>query len=127
MLCSMIIFERGKRYSMYVGANVGGFYSRLAALSRLHSRMHLCSWQCGTESRTRVFAMEKHLFLVFSFLCQYSLFFPPECHHFGTFFPAFPSCSFFLLCAVYRPAEKLLKKWHLPLSTLLSHAPISSI
>lgn len=70
MLCSMIIFEGSKRHSMHVGANVGGFHSRLAALSRLHSRMHLCSWQCGTESRMRVFAMEKHLFPVLSFLCR---------------------------------------------------------
>lgn len=77
---------------MHVGrrggrTNVGGFHSRLAALSRLHSKMHLCSWQCGTESRTRVFAMEKHPFLVLSSLCRRSLFFPPEYHHFDTFFP----------------------------------------
>lgn len=60
--------------------------------------MHLCS----RGSRTRICDRKAFLSLVLSFLCRRSLFFPPECHHFGTFFPSFPS---FVLSTLRSPSS----------------------
>lgn len=89
--CSMIILgERSKRTQC--GKCWLPLTIRRAFTGAL--RMHLCSWQCETESRTRICCRKAFLSrapfllplaLVALFFAARTLFFPPECHHFGAF------------------------------------------
>lgn len=92
----------------------------------------------------RVFAVEKHFFLAHLFLSRFLLSDPrlrsfsltlslsslPPVRYFfhqnATILVLFPFSlvpSFFLLCAVHRAAEKLLKRWYPPLCAALPSLP----
>lgn len=89
---------------LHTAANVG-FHLRLGALSRCTLDALVQLAMRDRESRGKAFLSRTPL--------PHSLFFLPEYHYFG----AFSLRSFFLLCAVHRPVEKLLKRRYLPLYT----------
>lgn len=105
-ICSTIIsWSEAKRIQCVANA---GIHLRLAALSRLHSE---CTCVAGPKVG-RVFAVEKHFFLRALLLLPTFVIFSARMPLFWYFPPPLFLRSFFLLCAVHRPAEKLLKRWY---------------
>lgn len=83
---------------------------RLAALSRLHSE---CTCVVTAHRESDAYLRWKSISFTarYSFLCRRSLFFPPECHHFGgTFFLPSPPPPFSFVRSFYFARSTVLRK-----------------